>query len=84
MIKVTSPKYPELLVRLESESIQFESGEVSINDPKTENEFLAFVKRSDFLGLEVAEVAEVAESPTDKKPPKRSKNLPETDPENLV
>lgn len=81
MIKVTSLKYPELLVRLESESIQFESGEVSINDPKTENEFLAFVKRSDFLGLEVAEVAE---NSANRKPSKRSKNLPETDPENLV
>ena len=95
MIKIVSSKYPDLLVQLESASIQFESGEAVLDDQKAEKEFLDFVKRSKFLGLEIAETSSDQEPEeqskkaenTSKKaeePSKKDKNSPETDSENLV
>ena len=92
MIKIVSPQYPDLLVRLESTSIQFDSGAAVLNDQKAEKEFLDFVKRSEFLELEIVEnssdqkSSEKTESPSKKaeEPSKKDKNSPETDPENLV
>lgn len=88
MIKIVSSKYPDLLVQLESASIQFESGEAVLDDQKAEKEFLDFVKRSEFLGLEIAETSSDQEpEDTSKKaeePSKKGKNSPETDSENLV
>lgn len=92
MIKIVSSKYPDLLVQLESASIQFESGEAVLDDQKAEKEFLNFVKRSEFLGLEITETSSDQEQSkkaedTSKKsesPSKKDKNSPETDPENLV
>lgn len=88
MIKIVSSKYPDLLVQLESASIQFESGEAVLDDQKAEKEFLDFVKRSEFLGLEIAETSSDQEpEDTSKKAEdtsKKGKNSPETDSENLV
>lgn len=88
MIKIVSSKYPDLLVQLESASIQFESGEAVLDDQKAEKEFLDFVKRSEFLGLEIVETSSDQETEdTSKKAEdtsKKGKNSPETDSENLV
>lgn len=83
MIKIVSPKYPDLLVRLESTSIQFESGAAVLNDQKAEKEFLDFVKRSEFLGLEIVETS------SDQKPSKKAEDSSKktedpADSENLV
>lgn len=88
MIKIVSAKYPDLLVQLESASIQFESGAAVLDDQKAEKEFLDFVKRSEFLGLEIAETSsDQKPEDTSKKAEdtsKKGKNSPETDSENLV